>query len=83
MGDKFNNFMIQNGALIGWHFLFMPVNGKKPDLSLMPTPKQRQWMLQRDREIRATKPLFIIDFWNDAPYVGGCIAGKYYAHINS
>ena len=28
------------------------------------------------------KPLFVIDFWNDAPYVGGCIAGRSYIHVN-
>ena len=40
-------------------------------------------MLERGRYIRGNKPIFIIDFWNDAPYVGGCIAGKQYAHISS
>ncbi len=30
---------------------------------------------RRAARIRAEKPLFIADFWNDAPWVGGCIAG--------
>lgn len=25
----------------------------------------------------------VIDFWGDAPLVGGCIAGKYYIHIDN
>lgn len=66
---------------MGWFFLYMPV-GKNPDLSLMPTPEQRRAMLERDEFIRSNKPLFIIDFWNDAPYVGGCIAANKYIHIN-
>ncbi|MBW3022731.1 radical SAM protein, partial [Candidatus Woesearchaeota archaeon] len=80
--DKFIDFMIEKGAFIGWLFLYMPM-GLDPDLKLMPTPKQRRMLLDRDKHIRATKPIFIIDFWNDAPYVGGCIAGKEYAHITS
>jgi len=80
--DEFVDLMISKGAFIGWHFLYMPVCGK-PDMKLMPTPKQRVHMLERGRKIRAEKPVFIIDFWNDAPYVGGCIAGKEYIHLTS
>jgi MoaA/NifB/PqqE/SkfB family radical SAM enzyme len=80
--DKFVDFMIKQGAILGWHFLYMPVCGD-PDMELMPTPKQRVWMLRRVEKIRATKPIFMIDFWNDAPHVGGCIAGKEYIHITS
>lgn len=80
--DEFIDMMIDKGAYIGWYFLYMPI-GDKPDLSLMPTPDQRAYLLERDKYIRANKPLFIVDFWNDAPYVGGCIAAKEYIHINS
>ena len=79
--DKFVNMLIKKGALIGWYFLYMPI-GKNPDLSLMPTPRQRLFLKKRRDYIRANKSLFIVDFWNDAPYVGGCIAAKYYIHIN-
>jgi len=79
--NKFVDMLIKRGALIGWYFLYMPI-GKNPDLSLMPTPKQRFYLKARRDYIRASKPLFIIDFWNDAPYVGGCIAAKEYIHIN-
>lgn len=81
-GDEFVDLMIEKGAIIGFYFLFMPVCGN-PDMSLMPTPLQRVNMLERRNYIRGNKPLFIVDFWNDAPYVGGCIAGKYYFHITS
>lgn len=80
--NEFIDFMIEKGAYIGWHFLYMPI-GMNPDLKLMPTPKQRKMLRDRWIDVRAKKSIFIIDFWNDAPIVGGCIAGKYYIHINS
>lgn len=80
--DEFVDFMIEKGALIGWYFLYMPVCGDK-NTELMPTPKQRNNQRLRRDYIRATKPIFIIDFWNDAPYVNGCIAGKFYSHITN
>jgi len=80
--EKFIDFMIDQGALLGWYFLYMPV-GCQPDLSLMATPEQRRHMLEFTNFVREHKPIFTIDFWNDAPYVGGCIAAKFYAHINS
>lgn len=79
--DEFIDMMIEKGAIIGWYFLYMPV-GKNPDPSLMPTPEQRLYLKERRNYIRENKPLFIIDFWNDAPYVGGCIAARRYLHIN-
>jgi len=80
--NKFIDSMIENGAYVGWFFLYMPI-GRNPDLSSMPTPKQRLMMLDRITNLRQTKPIFLIDFWNDAPYVGGCIAAKDYIHITS
>ena len=40
-------------------------------------------MWKRHLEIRSRKPIVVIDFWGDAPLVGGCIAGKYYIHIDN
>ena len=84
ISDEFNDMLIEKGCLIGWHFLYIPV-GSHPDTSLMPTAAQRELMRQRGAQrIRNEKPIFVIDFWNDAPYVGGCIAGgRNYFHINS
>ena len=82
--DEFADLLIEKGCLFGWHFLYIPI-GRHPDPTLMPTAEQRD-MLRRDgaARIRAQKPLWVMDFWNDAPYVGGCIAGgKEYVHINS
>ena len=82
MSDEFIDLMIQKGAFIGWYFLCMPV-GKNPTTEFMPTPQQRLYLKMRRDYIRDNKPLFIIDFWNDAPYVRGCIAGRQFIHINS
>lgn len=82
MSDQFVDFLIAKGAYLGWYFLAMPV-GANPDMSLMPTPEQRLAMVEAGKHLRATKPFFFVDFWNDAPYVGGCIAGKHYCHITS
>jgi hypothetical protein len=45
----------------------------------------RELMRQRGAQrIRNEKPILIVDFWNDAPYAGGCIAGgRSYFHINA
>lgn len=81
--DEFIDFLIANGVFYIWYFLFVPV-GKDPDVSLMPTPEQREYLRKRDEAIRKTRPIFIGDFWNDAPAVGGCIAaGRNYLHIIS
>ena len=82
MSDEFLDLLLKKGALVVWYFLYMPVGGAA-EPKLMPTPEQREWMKNRGAEIRKTKAIFIIDFWNDAPYVRGCIAGRLFIHINS
>jgi len=84
ISDEFNDMLVEKGCLIGWHFLYIPV-GLNPDVSLMPTAEQREFMRQRGAQrIRNEKPMFVVDFWNDAPIVGGCIAGgRNYFHINA
>jgi len=82
VSDEFVDFWRAKGCIIGWYFQYMPV-GRKPDLSLMPTPEQRQYRYDRMLKLRAEKPMIIADFFNDAPLVGGCIAGgRAYLHIN-
>ena len=79
--NKFFEHLYNKGVMIAWFFLFMPV-GMDPDVSLMPTPEQREFLRSRGKALRDNFPIFIADFWNDAPYVGGCIAGgKNYLHI--
>ena len=61
----------------------MPV-GNDASPELLPTPEQRIETCKRIRKYRAEKPLFAMDFQNDAEYVGGCIAGgRRYLHINA
>jgi MoaA/NifB/PqqE/SkfB family radical SAM enzyme len=81
--DAFFEHIYNKGVMVCWLFLFLPV-GKDPDVSLMPTPEQREYLRQRGSQLRAKYPIFIADFWNDAPHVGGCIAGgRNYIHINA
>lgn len=80
--ERFIDFLIENGAFVLWYFIYMPI-GKDPDLRLMPTPEQRNELRLATQEIRAKKPILVVDFWGDAPLVGGCIAGREYIHINS
>lgn len=84
MSDEFVDLMIKKGASFGWYFQYVPI-GKNPDVGLMSTPQQRNKLRMRVSEIRNKKPIFIGDFWNDGPLVGGCIAGARpggYFHIN-
>ena len=81
--DEFLDMIIEKGCRYAWYFHYMPVgNDAAPEL--LPNPKQRETVYHRIRHLRATKPLFAMDFQNDAEYVGGCIAGgKRYLHINA
>ncbi len=80
--DAFLDLRIAEGDLFGWFFLLMPI-GRSPRPDLMVTPQQRA--LLRDTIYRwreQDRPIFLGDFWNDGPLVGGCIAGgRYYFHI--
>lgn len=81
--EEFFDYIIDAGALFCWFFHYMPVgNSAVPEL--LPNPEQRKAVYSRIRAFRETKPIFSIDFQNDAQYVGGCIAGgQSYLHINS
>ena len=81
--DAFLDQMVEWGAKFVWYFHYMPVgNDAAPEL--LPTPEQREQMYRQIRHIRATKPIFAMDFQNDGEYVGGCIAGgRRYLHINA
>ena len=71
------------GAYFIWYFHYMPV-GNDASPELLPTPEQRTEVYRRIRRYRAEKPLFAMDFQNDAEFVGGCIAGgRTYLHINA
>lgn len=79
--NEFVQYYINKGALFAWYFMFMPV-GKDPILELVPTPEQRVYCGDRVAELRTKHPIFMADFWNDGPAVGGCLAGaRNYLHI--
>ena len=84
--DAFLDLMIEKGVKFGLYFNYMPI-GKDAVPELIPSPAQREYMykwLRRVRDSRTGKPMFVMDFQNDAEYVGGCIAGgRNYFHINS
>ena len=81
--EEFYDLMIDEGAFFVWFFHYMPV-GNDASVELLPSPEQRTGMYKKIREYRATKPLFAMDFQNDAEFVSGCIAGgKRYLHINA
>ena len=81
--EEFYDMIIEAGALFIWFFHYMPVgNDAAPEL--MPNPEQRKAVYERIRAFRSSKPIFSLDFQNDAEYIGGCIAGgRYYLHINA
>ena len=72
--EEFFDSLIEMGAYFIWYFHYMPV-GNDASPELLPTPEQRKETYDRIRKYRATKPLFAMDFQNDAEYVGGCVAG--------
>ena len=84
--EEFLDLMVEKGVLFGLYFNYMPV-GKDAVTELIPTPEQRVHMYKWLRKVRngkTGKPMFVMDFQNDAEYVGGCIAGgRNYFHINS
>lgn len=81
--DEFIDQMISLGCRFAWNFTYIPI-GKDARTDMLVTPEQREYMYHRVREIRKTKPLFALDFWNDGEYTKGCIAGgRHYIHINA
>ena len=81
--EEYLDLMIEKGCMFGWYFTYIPI-GKDAVMDLMATPEQREFMYHYVRKARETKPIFLMDFWNDGEYVNGCIAGgKSYLHINS
>lgn len=84
--DDFLKLVTDKGARYGFYFHYMPV-GVNAVPELLPTAKQRKYMIERIRSIRSEDcdlPFFPMDFQNDGQFVGGCIAGgRNYFHINA
>lgn len=83
LSERFIDHYVERGASLGWYFIYMPI-GREPKMGLMPTPEQRNWLRERVKYFRETKPILLGDFMGDGAVVGGCIAGgRKYFHINS
>lgn len=81
--DEFIDFLVDKGCILMWNFHYVPI-GRDPDIDLMATPQQRDYMRERLKYLRATKPMLFVDFWNDGHLTNGCIAGgKKYLHITA
>jgi MoaA/NifB/PqqE/SkfB family radical SAM enzyme len=81
--DAFIDAMIAQGAKFCWYFTYIPVGCGAPT-DLIASDRQREFMYRQVRRFRSEKPMFILDFWNDGEFVGGCIAGgRQYLHINA
>ncbi len=83
--DEYVDFLIECGSIFAWLFSFVPV-GCSASNELMVTAEQRKHMYDQVRKWRfkEVKPIFMIDFFNDGEYVGGCVAaGKQYFHISA
>jgi MoaA/NifB/PqqE/SkfB family radical SAM enzyme len=81
--DAFIDAMIEKGAKFCWYFTYVPV-GRGAPTDLIASAAQREFMYRQVRRFRNEKPMFILDFWNDGEYVGGCIAGgRSYIHISA
>jgi len=81
--DEWLDFMVRQGCYFGWFFTYMPL-GQDAPLDLLATPQDREYMYHQVRKSRETRPIFLIDFWNDGEFVKGCIAGgRSYLHINA
>lgn len=75
--------MIELGSVAQMYFLYIPVNGQAR-MDLMVTPEQREHLRRHVIRTRRSRPIFLLDFWNDGPYVEGCIAGgRRYFHVNA
>ena len=82
-GEEFVNFMDKKGALICWYFMYVPI-GRNPSFESMLTPEQRAELFKRVSFYRKSRPILLVDFWNDGEAVSGCISsGRKYLHINA
>ena len=81
--DEFIDFLVEKGCILMWNFHYVPI-GRVPNMDLMATPQQRDYMRERFKYFRTTKPMLFVDFWNDGHLTNGCIAGgRKYLHITA
>lgn len=74
LSDRFLDFFFfEQGAFYGFLFQYMPI-GRRARLDRMPSPAQRLEIWRRTWEAIETKRIFLFDFWNHGPMVGGCLS---------
>jgi len=79
--EEFIDWALDRGCLLGYYFHYMPM-GQDPDLSLLPTPEQRDQSRRNVYRWRNEKPIVLLDVLNDGPITAGCSsAGRYYVHV--
>lgn len=81
--EEFVGSLVGTGALFMWMFSYVPLDqGAPAELAL--NAEQRQQLDAFTNEMRAIKPLLIIDQQNDGAYAGSSIAGqRRYLRINA
>jgi MoaA/NifB/PqqE/SkfB family radical SAM enzyme len=82
MSDRFLDlFFLEQDAFYGFLFQYMPI-GRDARLDRMPTPIQRVDCWEKVWRAIETKRIFLFDFWNHGPMVGGCMsAGRQGGHL--
>ncbi len=72
--DKFLDFFFhQMGVFYAFYFQYLPI-GRALDFKYMPSSMQRVDFWSKIWRQIENKGLFLIDFWNHGPLVGGCIS---------
>ena len=82
LSDRFLDFFfLELGAFYGFLFQYMPI-GRGACLDWMPTPGQRVDSWEAVWHAIESKGIFLFDFWNHGPMVGGCMsAGRQGGHL--
>ncbi|MBW1900894.1 MAG: radical SAM protein [Deltaproteobacteria bacterium] len=81
--DEFLDTMIENGAGYGWVPLTLPQGRACVEPELILTEDQKKQIYDMVKDVRARKPILLMDFYNDAKLTEGCSAGRIVVHINA
>jgi len=81
--DEFLDAMIENGAGYGWVPLTLPQGRACVEPELILTEDQKKQIYDMVKDVRARKPILLMDFYNDAKLTEGCSAGRITIHINA
>ncbi len=83
VSDAFLEDMRARGAWCGWLFNYLPI-GSDADLSLVCTPEQRLYVMNRVDQCIREKDMVLYDFMNLGHAIYGCVAASNgYMHVNA